>query len=291
MSPQRHPLALEWHSEATTGPAEYPTGEAQKEQKLGKRTVSFVETEEAASSQGADVASSSSTGPAVKRSKKIHKDLWPVEWQELYAEFVADTRDVNHRHEVWKRWPRGLKAQAYYRVSAGVRQLLERWEAEEAARSPPQPEATSHDWKEGCRIGEASNPGPEGRKGQWVHNPTGSRVPGWSRINEQAVAGRHGGRQLPKPTSSSSSSLKYPMINQHIGTPGNDGLLSAEDLRPGWPAGSQPESRQPTRDGSSGVPVDHRQGVGRPHPSIRPHPGREPGYWKKSNKFRNSYSS
>ena len=51
------------------------------------------------------------------------------------------------------------------------------------------------------------------------------------------------------------------MINHLIGTPGNDARPSAEDLRPGWFAGSQPESLHRARAGSSGVRADQQRGV------------------------------
>ena len=98
-------------------------------------------------------------------------------------------------------------------------------------------EAVSHDWKEGERLGEASNPGP----------PTAS--------GGKTKGGKH--------NSSSSSSQTNHMIKKPIGTPGNDGQPSAEDLRPGWLARSQPESLHRARRGYPGVHVDHRRGVDR----------------------------
>ena len=137
MALQHTPLAIEWHAGPTTaapeGQPDAPEGPA--EHTLGKRTASFVKAEDVECSQDCEPSSSNGVGRAAKRAKKIHKDLWPADWLKLYNEFVADTRDVSRRHEVWKRWPTGLRAQAFYRVSAGVRQLFERWEAEEAASS------------------------------------------------------------------------------------------------------------------------------------------------------------
>ena len=90
----------------------------------------------------------------------------------------------------------------------------------------------------------------------------------------QASAGESAKGNYPGPTTSgdhrgnrpggnASRTSKAPMSSpvQHIGTPGNDGRSGAEDLRPIWPVGSQPESHQPSRGGSSGVYIDRQCSV------------------------------
>ena len=52
------------------------------------------------------------------------------------------------------------------------------------------PEEQSHDWKEGSRIGEAANPGPEG------HNHIGSRAPNEQQEQTEAPARQHGVRAV-----------------------------------------------------------------------------------------------
>ena len=132
--------------------------------------------------------------------------------------------------------------------------------------TPPrsQPETVSHNWKEGARIGEAQNPEPmqphpppssyHPAQVESTQNRGRNRAPVARSSHLQAPARRHGARAVSQ--APQSNAMKQP-----IGTPGNDGQFSAEDLRPGWRAGSQPESRHPTRGGSSGVRVDHRRGV------------------------------
>jgi hypothetical protein len=115
-----------------------------------------------------------------------------------------------------------------------------------------QPEVTSHNWKEGERIGEAKQPGPNG------HNLSGNRAPRVSRTHAQASTGGPGPRGAPQ-----APNIPILMNNRPIGTPGNDGQPGAKDLRPRGPAGSPPESQHRARSRTPGVRADHQRGVGR----------------------------
>ena len=198
-----------------------------------------------------------------KKYRKIDQSDWPPMWISEYAVFRDHPKDRVMRRALWKGWPPELRRQVWHLVSAGVRQQMDDWDAE--GDHPPRPEelsqvenqseATSHDWKEGARIGEASNPGPKGHR-------SGSRAPGVNQQHEKAPARWHGTRaapQAPRPL----PPLFNHMTNQTIGTPGNDARSGAKDLRPGRPVRSLPESSRPSRGGSSGVCVDHRRGVSR----------------------------
>lgn len=124
-----------------------------------------------------------------------------------------------------------------------------------------QPEATSHDWKEGARLGEATNPGPtniytylyphrgrDGGAGPWGQK---RRKPGPAPQAQQACG------------CSQPYQKWYPIVTSNLRTPGNVGLSFAEDLRLGWPAGSQPRSLQPTWGGPPRVPANPWRGVHR----------------------------
>jgi hypothetical protein len=119
-------------------------------------------------------------------------------------------------------------------------------------------EETSHNWEEGARIGEAENPGPRSRP---VAPSASCRQDGTTLPTKTPGREIIGGRLTTLTLSSSASSQHQPMSFQPIGTPGNDGQSSAEDLRPGWLARSQPESLHRARRGYPGVHADHQCGV------------------------------
>ena len=184
---------------------------------------------------------------------------WPKEWLEPYEAFHEQPRNRVRRRVMYESWPPDLRRQVWYRVSPAVRELMDSWEqaltSHDTNAAPQlqasQPEATSHNWKEGERIGEAKNPGPKGR------NRSGNRAPGVRYQEEQAPARRHGSRAAPNPSGNPNT-----MINQFVGTPGNDGRPGAEDLRPGGLARSPPESVRRSRAGGvPGVRADPQHGV------------------------------
>ena len=123
-------------------------------------------------------------------------------------------------------------------------------------------ETRSHNWIEGARIGEAQNPGPGGRghgRRAKSQDPSWHRARGASSgvlADHQPGVGRH--TTIPAVIPRNNPTNMYATT---IGTLGNDGQLGAEDLRPEWHAGSQPQSQHPTRGGSSRVRADHQHGV------------------------------
>ena len=198
---------------------------------------------------------------AARKYRKIEVMDWPEEWLEQYEAFQEQPRNRARRKEMYMSWPPELRKQVWYRVSVAVRELMDSWEHASSSRNPKpspqlqgsQPEATSHNWKEGERIGEAKNPGPKGR------NRSGNRAPGVRHEPVEASARRHGSRAAPTPPRN-----PITMNNPPIGTPGNDGRPGAEDLRPGGLARSPPESvRRARAEGAPGVHADPQHGVRR----------------------------
>ena len=252
-SPRARPLAIEWHPEENS---ETPTPP--------RKRRAADSGEDSGSSQG-----SSSGRKGTKKYRKLDMKEWPPHWTIQYQAFLEHPRDREMRKAMWHTWPPELRHQVWYKVSTGMRQLFDQWEAE--ATTPPQPapahtsasapttysisshlESRGHNWKEGERIGEAKNPGPNGR------NRSRNRAPRVRPSQAEMPARRHGARAASQALVNTVN-----MNNQPIGTPGNDGQFGAKDLRPGWRAGSQPESQQPTRGGPAGVHADHQRGVRR----------------------------
>ena len=143
-----------------------------------KRSVTDAQLDEP------DPAPTSPPSQASKKPKKQARHTWPEAWKEQYQLFIADQRDTVRRRALWQTWPPELRQQVRYCVSPDVRRQFKEWEEAEAAAAAAataansnnnnsQPERRSHDWKEGARIGEASNPGPKGPP-----RLTGSRAPG-----------------------------------------------------------------------------------------------------------------
>ena len=74
-----------------------------------------------------------------------------------------------------------------------------------AASAPPDPEVEGHNWKEGERIGEATNPGPKG------HNRhSGSREPGLMPNSYHAAPARQHGARAAPPTAGEQAKRDYP---------------------------------------------------------------------------------
>ena len=188
-----------------------------------------------------------------------------AEWEEQWGRFVLGTQWLQAR-EAQMRMPRQttrVRTQTHWYQSEVEEQrdrerrqsTRKRENPESAPAQGDDPEATSHNWKEGERLGEAKNPGPPA----YAHphaNPPWSHTPGARRNHVQARDGRCGVRAVPCTNPKTNT-----MNNQPIGTPGNDGRSGVKDLHPGWHARSQPESCKRARGATSGVHVDHQRGV------------------------------
>ena len=147
-------------------------------------------------------------------------------------------------------------------------------------------EEVSHNWEEGTRFGEAANPGPDPNRIHGLAGPhTHARTHGKPNTNHKAIWGKGhqargscgprrrrqerftpglGGMVQPAmPLGAPHRKAPHPVTPPTKATPGNVGLPGAEDLRPGWPAGSQPNTLQPTGGGTPGVLANHWQGVSR----------------------------
>ena len=271
-APLPEPLRLTWHEEPSSAPAT-PTS---------KRTANQALDDSSGGSQD----SSPRYRQARKLPKKVDISEWPPAWVEAYNDFQRNPKDDIRRKALFQSWDPALRRQAWYRVHVAIREKC--WEAElsntdpnmvesspptptsqsspaPSPRSPAHLERNSHNWMEGERIGEAANPRPQDR------NRSGNRAPGVSRQHAQVSTARHGVRGAPQPDRNLND-----MNNRTIGTLGNDGRSGAEDLRPRWRAGSQPESRQPSRSGSSGVHVDQQRDVRRHVVQPAPQPLRGP---------------
>jgi hypothetical protein len=146
---------------------------------LGKRPTEEAPRED---SDEESVAPSQSSQTASQRSRKRqYKTLaeWPADWRGQYEAFKAAGRE-EARRRLWQTWDSDLRDQVYASAAAARRTEMRRWEEAEEAQpqerhpGPPQgpdkgetsqasraaSEPTSHNWKEGERIGEAKNPGP-----------------------------------------------------------------------------------------------------------------------------------
>ena len=167
--------------------------------------------EDGRSSQGGSPRASKRT----LKWRKMEVADWPPEWVDQYHTFRESAKHPARRKLLWEGMSFELRRQVWYRVSPSVREQMDAWDAdinarqarqEHAADHPEveQPEATSHNWKEGARIGEAKNPGPSGR------NRSGSRAPRGGHQQFQAQDRRHGSWATPTPSAGERTKGIYP---------------------------------------------------------------------------------
>ena len=164
-----------------------------------KRTATTLDEEEP--------SQCSQPSQAKRRHSATYDEHDPVMTQRL-SDFKAE-KDWEMRRQIWCSWDPTTRAFAMHRSSTIMRTVLKGWkkqEEREAQGRPPDPtppgdgssssmnldppEEQSHDWKEGSRIGEAANPGPEG------HNHIGSRAPNGQQEQTEAPARQHGVRAV-----------------------------------------------------------------------------------------------
>ena len=180
-------------AEASEGSASHPCGVPQtggsmavdRPSQLGKRPAE--EDNEDTASQASEL--SQGTQPRQRKMRYGTIKDWPQAWRTEYDAFKAAGSGTDRR-KLAETWDAALWDQVFCATTTQRRTEMRRWEREKARASahtpnrPPVPretpdqhdptahnpnstmpsptraEATSHDWKEGARMGEATNPGP-----------------------------------------------------------------------------------------------------------------------------------
>ena len=228
------PLAIEWHKapERREGP---PSS-------LGKRSAEEVE-------QPGEGLSQSSDGPRFGWKRRYTRlSDWPTEWLEQYTAWKA-LPDMEERQKLWSSWDPALRDQVWSTTSTPMRCEIRSWMAEESgafsqgctprrpkAKAPlrrkgeqPSSPATqssfhpvvneedSHDWHEGARIGEATNPGPAPGCTQSTTTTTTSPKTNPARATQNATSPRGHERRKPGKDDGArqASSSGWPHRNQH----------------------------------------------------------------------------
>ena len=128
-------------------------------------------------------------------SKRLKKADWPADWTSEY-EALKSEPDAALRRSRFSGWCDDLKRHTVHAMSTGPRRdELARWRKEDAAIDR---ESCSHNWKEGARMGEAKNPGPQRQRARASRptptSPTRNRDPGRSNNAITTSANHRGGR-------------------------------------------------------------------------------------------------
>ena len=128
-------------------------------------------------------------------SKRLKKADWPADWTSEY-EALKSEPDAALRRSRFSGWCDDLKRHTVHAMSTGPRRdELARWRKEDAAIDR---ESCSHNWKEGARMGEAKNPGPQHQRARASRptptSPTRNRDPGRSNNAITTSANHRGGR-------------------------------------------------------------------------------------------------